>query len=263
MMDLEFQTLLAARDERGVLSLTLNRPDKRNALSALMIEELTAFAAAANADPSLRAVVLRGAGSVFCAGGDLAWMMAQIEADRPTRMAEARKLAVMLGALNTLNAPLIGLIQGAAMGGGLGMASVCDVAIGIAGAKFGFTETRLGLIPATISPYCLARMGEGPARRVFASARIFGAQEACALGLLALVVSEDEAEAAIEAELAPYLSAAPGAVARSKALARSLGPRIDDAVIDATITALADAWETEEARAGIAAFLEKRPAPWA
>ncbi len=260
---MSYQTLDVTRDTRGVVSLQLDLPSKRNALSVEMMAELTAFAADVNGDDSVRAVVLSGKGDLFCAGGDLTWMMAQIKADRQTRMREARKLAEMLGALNTMRAPLIGKLHGSAFGGAVGMASVCDVVIAVEGTRFGFTETRLGIIPATIGPYVLARMGEGRARQVFMSARVFDAHEAQALGLVKSVVSADQVDAAVEAEVAPYLAVAPGAVGRAKALARMLGPRIDDAVIDATIVALADAWESEEAIEGIAAFLEKRKASWA
>ncbi len=254
-----YETLTLTTDARDVATLTLNRPEKRNALSAEMIAELTDAARTTRA----RAVILTGAGDYFCAGGDLTWMKAQIEADRATRMAEARKLAEMLHALNEMSCPLIARIHGGAFGGGVGLACVADIAIAAEGTTFGLTETRLGLIPATISPYVLARMGEGRARQVFMSARLFDAAEAARLGIVAKSVPEDQLDAAIEAEVAPYLSTAPGAVARAKALARSLGPRIDDAVIDDTITRLADAWETDEARIGINAFLTRTKAPWA
>lgn len=260
---MSFETLIVERDARSVVTVKLNRPEKRNALSAAMIAELTDLAGALDADPSIRAVVLRGAGETFCAGGDLAWMRAQVEADRNTRMAEARKLARMLGALNVLRAPLIGAIHGVAMGGGAGLAAICDVVIAENDTRFGFTETRLGLIPATIGPYVLARLGEGAARRVFMSARVFGADEAARLGLVARSVEAGALDAAVAEEVAPYLAAAPGAVARAKALALRLGSSVDEAAVAASIEALADAWESEEAGAGIAAFLEKRIPPWA
>ncbi len=253
---------LLSTDARGVATLLLNRPDKHNVLSGEMCEQLTALAAQINSDPAIRVVVLTGAGRSFCAGGDLAWMQAQVSADRATRMAEARKIATMLGALNTLSKPLIGRVNGSAMGGGIGMMSVCDIAIAANTGKFGLTETRLGLIPATISPYVIARMGEARARRVFMSARVFEAAELVDLGLAARVVAPQDLDTAIEAEIAPYLVAAPGAVAAAKRLVRRLGPRIDDTLIDETIEMLADTWETDEAAQGIAAFLEKRPAPW-
>ena len=258
-----YETLQLTVDVRGVATCVLNRPEKRNAMTDRMLSELIDMAGRMSADPAIRAVILTGAGDFFCAGGDLSWMKQQIEADRPTRMKQARVLADALQALNTMEKPLIGRINGSAFGGGLGLMSVCDVAIAPVTAQFGFTETRLGLIPATISPYVLARMGEGKARRVFMSARIFPAQEAVALDLLARAVQAEDLDAAIEAEVAPYLTVASGAVAASKRLARSLGPRIEPDVIEATIEALADTWESEEARHGIEAFLTKTPPRWA
>jgi methylglutaconyl-CoA hydratase len=257
-----FETLTLKTDARGVATLTLAREEKHNAMSAQMIAELTDAAAHLAADDDVRVVVLTGAGKSFCAGGDLGWMQAQRVMDAATRSAEAGKLAAMLGALNTLPKPLIGRVQGNAFGGGVGMAAVCDVAIGVDTLKMGFTETRLGIIPATIGPYVLARMGEGRARRVFMSARLFGAGEAVDLGLLAKAVPAEDLDSAIEAEIQPYLSCAPGAVAAAKQLARDLGPRIDADVVAHTIKALAERWETEEAAEGIGAFFDKRKASW-
>lgn len=261
-MPTDFNAITVATDARGVATLTLNRPEKHNALSAVMIEELTQAAAMLGADPAVRVVILTGEGRSFCAGGDLEWMRQQFDADRATRMAEARLLAEMLDALNTLPKPLIGRINGQAFGGGIGMMSVCDVAIAQDDARFGLTEVRLGLIPATISPYVLARMGEGKARRVFMSARLFDAAEAVRLDLAADAVPAAELDARVEAEVVPYLAAAPAAVAASKALARALGPRIDAAVIDDTISRLADTWETPEAHEGVAAFFDRRKPDW-
>lgn len=257
-----FDTISLDVDGRGVATLTLNRPEKHNAMSARMLAELTQAAAQLGSDAAVRVVVLTGAGTSFCAGGDLGWMRDQADMDAATRSKEAGKLAAMLGALNTLPKPLIGRVQGNAFGGGVGMASVCDVAIGVDTLKMGFTETRLGIIPATIGPYVLARMGEGRARRVFMSARLFGASEAVDLGLLARSVPLADLDTAIEAEVTPYLSCAPGAVAAAKKLARELGPRIDDAVVAHTIAALAARWETDEAAEGIGAFFDKRKAAW-
>ena len=231
-------------------------------MSAAMLEELTEAAAALGQDDTVRVVVLTGAGKSFCAGGDLDWMREQMAMDAGTRNREARKLAIMLGALNNLPKPLIGAVQGNAFGGGLGMACVCDATIGVQHAKLGLTETRLGLIPATIGPYVVARMGEGRARRVFMSARLFDAAEAVDLGILSRAVSGQDLAAAVEAEVAPYLSCAPGAVAAAKKLARELGGRIDEKLVDHTIEALAARWEDPEAAEGIAAFFEKRKANW-
>lgn len=257
-----YKTLLVDRDESGVVTVTLNRPDKHNAMSSEMILDLTDFAARTGASKDTRAVVLSGAGATFCAGGDLAWMQAQFHASRAGRMAEARKLAGMLQALNTMPVPLIGRLHGGAFGGGVGLACVCDVAVAEAGTTFGLTETRLGIIPATIGPYVLARIGEGRARRVFMSARIFGAEEARDLGLVARVAPAGELDAAVAAEVAPYLQVAPGAVAAAKAFARSLGPVIDADVIEATVNRLADAWESDDAAHGIEAFLARRRPRW-
>lgn len=253
------ETLDIRRDPRGVVRLTLNTPARRNVLSPQMIAELTAFAR----DPGpARAVVLAGAGPVFCAGGDLDWMQAQIAADRAQRLQEAGKLAAMLEALNSLPVPLIGRLHGGAFGGGIGLACVCDVVLATPDTKFCFSETRLGIIPATIGPYVLARMGEGRARRVFMSGRVFGAQEAEALGIVSRIAEETALDAAVEAELLPYLSTAPGAVAAAKALARALGPQIDAVVIADSIRRLADIWEGPEAVAGVRAFLDRTPPPW-
>ena len=167
---MNFETLLFNQDKRGVVSLTLNRPEKRNALSAKMIEELTDFTSMLT--PDTRAVVIQGAGKLFCAGGDLDWMNNQIKADRLTRISEARKLAMMLKALNEIPVPLIGKLHGAAYGGGIGLACVCDFIISSSNVKIGFTETRLGLIPSTIGPYVVGKMGEAKAREVFMSGRV-------------------------------------------------------------------------------------------
>ena len=256
-----FETIKVEVDVRGVATVTLDRAEKHNALNAEMIGELTEAAGRLGTDPEVRIVVLTGAGRSFCAGGDLGWMQAQMAAAPAERSAEARTLAEMLFALNTMPKPLIGRIQGQAFGGGVGLISVCDVAIGVAGAKFGLTEVRLGLIPATIGPYVVARTGEAMARRVFFSGNIFQADQAVPLGLLARAVAPEELDAAVEAEVAPYLAAAPGAVAAGKKLVRNLGVRIDDAVIDASVEALVKQWEGDEAPEGVAAFFEKRK-PW-
>ena len=257
-----YETLSIERDERGVATLWLDREDKHNAMSGAMIEELAQAAAALGADETVRVVILAAKGKSFCAGGDLRWMQDQMAASAEERRAGARKLAMALFALNTLPKPLIARVQGNAFGGGIGMISVADVAIGAQGAKFGLTEVKLGLIPATISPYVLARMGEDKARRVFMSARLFDAEEARALNLLAKVVAPEALDDAVEAEVLPYLSAAPGAVAESKRLARMLGPAITPEIVDATIDRLVTTWEGDEARDGIAAFFAKRKAPW-
>ncbi len=258
-----FDTLTLTQDDRGIARLTLNRPAKHNTLSAQMIAELTAAAARLAAAADVRVVVLAAEGESFCAGGDLTWMKEQIEGGEAARRAGATALARMLNALDTLPKPLIGRVQGQAYGGGLGMMSVCDACVGVDTARFGLTETKLGLIPATISPYVVARIGAAAARRHFLSARLFDAAEAHRIGLLATVTAPDDLDAAVEAEVAPFLACAPGAVAASKALVAQLAPTLDAGVMQTTIDLLIARWEDPEAAEGIAAFLERRKPDWA
>lgn len=250
------------KDTRGVATVTLTRAEKHNALSAEMMSELEQAARALAADQAVRVVVLAADGKSFCAGGDLAWMRAQFDMDAETRWIESRRIATVLQALYDLPQPLIGRIHGNALGGGVGLVSVCDVAIGVSGAKLGFTETRLGLIPANIGPYVLARMGATRASEVFMSARVFEAEEAVRLNLLSHTVAPDALDAAIEAEVQPYLSCAPGAVADAKALMRDLTGRVTPQQVDTAIDALAARWQTAEAQEGVGAFFDKRAPKW-
>ena len=256
-----FDTLQTEVDECGVCTVWLDRPEKHNAMSEQMITDLSAMAAELR-QSAARVVVLAGRGKSFCAGGDLKWMQAQMAADYNTRALAARALAMMLKSWNTLPQPVIGRIHGNAFGGGVGLVSICDVAVGVKGALLGLTETKLGLIPATIGPYVIARMGEAYARRVFMSSRKFSAKEAERFGLLASVVPVEDLDAAIMAEVVPYLSCAPGAVAAAKALARTLGPKIDSDTIEMTVLALMDQWKTKDAERGIASFFAKTTPPW-
>ena len=249
-------------DTRGVATLTLARPDKHNALSQALIDALRGATDNIAQHKEVRVVVLAAQGTSFCAGGDLGWMRAQMEGDADARRKAAAALADMLGALNTLPQPVIGRIHGNAFGGGVGMACVCDVAIAADHAKFGLTESKLCLIPATIGAFVLERMGEAHARRVFMSGRVFDAAEAVRLGVVAKAVPTAALDAAIEAEVAPYLACAPGAVAAAKAFARSLGPVIDRETVDRSIDALITQWNSAEAAEGISAFFEKRASAW-
>ena len=251
-----------AVDGRGVARLTLARPEKHNALSQALIDDLRTACARIAEDQMIRVVVLAGQGASFCAGGDLGWMREQMAGDADMKRAAATSIAAMLGAINDLPQPVIGRVHGNAFGGGVGMACVCDVAIAADHAMFGLTETKLGLIPATIGPYVLARMGEAYARRVFMSSRKFDAAEAVTLGIVAKTVPLDGLDAAVEAEVAPYLRCAPGAVAAAKAFARSLGPTIDQETVSRSIDALIAQWNSPEAVEGISAFFEKRAPVW-
>lgn len=259
---MHFETISVSVDRRGVATLTLRRHAQHNALSGLMIRELTTVAGLLGEDKAVRVVVLTGEGESFCAGGDLNWMKEQIAASREARTAEARRLALMLKALRDLPKPLVARVNGQAYGGGVGLISVCDAAIAVEGARFGLTETRLGLIPATISPYVSARIGPAALLRFATSARLFDATTARDIGLVSGVVAPEALEEAIEAEIKPYFATSPEAVAATKALAHALASPIDETVIEMTLTRLADTWETPEAAEGIAAFLEKRKASW-
>ena len=250
-------------DGRGVATLTLQRSEKHNALSRAMIDALQEATETIAANADIRVVVLVAEGTSFCAGGDLGWMQEQMAGDDAMKRDAARSLADMLGALNTLPQPVIGRVQGNAFGGGVGLACVCDIVIAADHAKFGLTETKLGLVPATIGPYVLARMGEAYARRVLMSSRIFNAQEATRLGVVALAVPAAELDAAVAVEVAAYLQCAPGAVAAAKAYARSLGPVIDESTIQRSIDALITQWSGNEAEEGISAFFAKRKPRWA
>ena len=255
---MSFSCLRLETDARGVATLTLARPEKHNAFSGEMIDELASAAKIIAEDPGVRVCLLRADGASFCAGADLRWMSAQLDADRQQRMAEARKLAMMLNALNTSPKPLVARVQGNVFGGGVGLLATCDVVIASEEVRLGLTETRLGLIPATISPYVAARIGEPGARRVALSGRLFDAREGEHLGLISKVVAAEKLDDAVEAEIGHLMSAKPQASAATKMLFRGLGPTIDEAVIERTITRLADQWETDEAKEGIRAFLDKR-----
>lgn len=258
-----FQTIAIDKDRRGVARLTLSRPERHNALDGTMIAELAEAAKRLGEDPAVRAVILAAEGRTFCAGGDLGWMREQMAADGATRGQEARRLAGMLQSLDTLPKPLLGEVQGPAYGGGVGLLSVCDLALGVEGATFALSETRLGLIPATIGPYVLARIGAAAARRVMLNSRRFGAEEALAIGLLSRIVPPDGLRAAVDEEVGHVLDCAPGAVADSKRLLQALGSGVDPAAVETSIAALVARWETEEAREGITSFFEKRDPPWA
>lgn len=257
-----FETLLLAVDARSVATLTLNRPTTHNALNATLIAELKRAADWLTGQSSLRAVVLTGAGASFCAGGDLGWMQQNMKKSRAERVAESFELALMLRALNELPMPLIGRINGPAYGGGVGMISVCDVSVAVDTGVYCLTEVRLGLLPANIAPYVVARMGEANARRTFLTAKRMNAAEARRLGLVSEVVGAEQLDAAVERELADLLQCAPGAVAATKKLVSYVDSHDLPTSMIYAADKLADAWETEEGREGIAAFFAKRAPAW-
>lgn len=259
---MQFETLELSIDHRGVAYLALNRPERHNAINAGMIEELRRAADRLGEDDKVRVVVLSGNGRSFCAGGDFNWFAGNVDLDRAGRVAQGRALAEMLRDLNALPKPLIGRVNGSAYGGGTGMISVCDLAIGAAEARFGLTEVRLGLIPATISPYVVNRIGRANARATMLSGALFDAARAREIGLLTEVVPGDELESRVEAVVVEHLRAAPGAVAATKRLIDYVSTHDLEENLNWTAERLADAWETDEGRAGIDAFLNKTTPPW-
>lgn len=258
----EFNTLTLEIDARGVATLTLDRPDKHNALSEEMIVELTEAAIQLDNNPVVRAVILAAKGKSFCAGGDLTWMRAQKSQSRTEKMAGAKKLSNMLLTFNRLSKPLIARVHGPAYGGGVGMMAVCDIVIAVSGTPFAFTETRLGLIPATIGPFVVRRMGEGFARQVFFTARPFDTELGLRSGLVSRVCEMAQLDAFVAEEIAAVLKCAPGAVADAKKQCQTLGGGDLAERSAQSIEALADRWETAEAQQGIAAFFAKEKAPW-
>jgi methylglutaconyl-CoA hydratase len=253
-----FRTFKFNIDKRGVGYLELNRPDKHNAISSLMIDELTSLCDMINEKVTLRVVVLSGLGSSFCAGADLNWMKEQMEATASQRYDQARRLSNVLQKLNTLNKPLIGLIHGNVFGGGVGLACVCDTVVALEDTLFGFTETKLGLIPATIGPYVIRRMTGAKARTVFMSSRIFEVNEARDLNIVNRITTEEKKEVVLELEITSYLKCAPNAVSEAKKLALKISGLPSDRELDHAISKLVERWESNEAREGIISFLNKK-----
>lgn len=252
-----------ALDPRGVARLTLNRPEAKNAMSQDLMRELRTAAAELAADPQVRVIVLTGAGDVFSAGGDLKGMTRQANNTRQGRLDDATEFATVLGELDRLPKPLIGRINGSAFGGGLGLISVCDMALGLTGSTFRLSEVTLGLIPATISPFVIAKIGVPHARRIMLNAATLNGAAAVRLGLLdAAVDTIAELDAAIEREVAATLQCAPGAVANCKELIRHVSTHNAGENLEYTATALADAWESAEIKEGIDAFFNKRKPNW-
>jgi len=250
-------------DGRGVATLTLNRPDAKNALSDELMSEFKAAVEQLGGDDSVRAVVLTGAGDVFCAGGDLKGMSRQATNSREGRIADAAGFASTLQAIDEMPKLLIGRINGPAFGGGVGLMSLCDITIGLAGASYRLTEVTLGLIAATISPYVVAKIGVPNARRMMLNALPLDGHSAHQLGLLDVVVdSEAELDTAVECEAGHVLKCAPGAVAASKKLIRYVSTHEQSENFEYTVNALADAWESEEIKEGIQAFMAKRKPSW-
>ena len=250
---------LEAIDEAGVARITLNRPEVHNAFNDDLIAELTAALVRLEQDPAVRAVVLAAAGKSFSAGADLNWMKRMAGYSEEENRADARGLAGLMRSLNELAKPTVALVQGAAYGGGVGLVACCDIAIAATRASFCLSEVKLGLIPAVISPYVIAAIGERSARRYFVTAERFDAETALRLGLVQEVVAPEELEAAGRRVLEALLAGGPEAQAAAKRLVRDMAGRpIDDALVEETAKRIAEVRAGDEAREGISAFLEKR-----
>lgn len=257
-----YTTLALERQPDGVCTLRLDRPEVHNAMNLAMISDLGRVFADLETDETLRVLVLTGSGRSFCAGGDLGWMRAVAQQDRAQRIAESTELADMLARLNGFPKPVIARVNGPAYGGGVGLLSCVDIAIADDSAKFALTEVRLGLIPATISPYVVRRIGEPAARRLMLSGARFDAAEGCRVGLLARAVPAEALDAAVAECAQAFLQCSPVAVAATKDLIRFVDTHGAAENRDETPKRLADTWETADARAGIAAFLDKAAPPW-
>ena len=257
-----FETLRLETDARGVATLTLNRPDRHNAMNAPMIAELAVTGEALARDPAVRVVVLRSEGPTFCAGGDLGWMREQMARDRAGKMAASRALATMLAILNGLPKPLIARVQGDAFGGGVGLLSVCDIAIAVPETRFALTETRLGLAPAAIGPFVVRRLGEGFARQMLLAGRPFDAAFALRAGLIAEIRPADALDEAVDRAATAALTGAPGAIADAKRFCLTFERLDPETLTEKTAALLADRWETREAADGIAAFFARKRPPW-
>lgn len=256
-----FDRLIVHRDG-PVETVTLNRPAVRNAFDDATVAELTAWADAARSATGLRAVVLQGAGPVFCAGADLAWMARMLEYSRDENVRDARALAHMFARLDTLPMPLIGRVHGAALGGGCGLAAVCDVVVAAEEAVFGFTEVKLGIVPAVIAPYVLAKIGRSAARGLFLTGERFPATRAREIGLVHTVVSEAALDTAVRASVTGVLSAGPEAVAAAKALIAEVWDAAPEAAGARTAEVIADRRASAEGQEGMRAFLDRRKAAW-
>ena len=246
----------------AVERLTLNRPDVRNAFNEEVIAELTTWATAIARDAAVRVVVLGGAGKVFSAGADANWMARMVGFSRDENVRDATRMAEMFLALNRLPAAVVGRIHGAALGGGAGLAAICDIAVAEEGALFGFTETKLGILPAVISPYVLPKIGPSAARELFLTGMRFSALRAREIGLVHAVVPAAELDHAVQRYVDELLSASPTGIAASKQLISEVWGRSAEDAMAMTSHAIASQRVSPEGQDGLQAFLEKRKPRW-
>ena len=256
------ETIIVKQEQNGICEIVLNQPDKHNSLSPKMIEELGDAFDLLKEDTKVKVLIISSTGKSFCAGGDLDWMKKQIFSNRVTRIQEANKLADLLYKMYQFPKPIVAKVEGNAFGGGIGIISVCDIAICTENIKLALTEVKLGLIPATISPYVILKIGSNNALDLFTSGRNFNAKDAKEMGLVKSFCKNENIENIISSETEPFLLNAPSAMSASKMLVKSLSFKIDKETVKFTVEALADVWENPEAIEGINAFFEKRKPNW-
>jgi len=259
---MSYETLEIVR-EAGVATIWMNRPDVHNAFNAQLIADLTAACIELDADDTVRAVVLAGRGKSFSAGADLNWMKAAGEASEAENFADAMKLAGMLRTLAEMKKPTIARVHGAALGGGMGLASACDICMAGDKAVFATSEVKFGIIPSAISPYVLRAIGERQAYRYFQTAERINATRAAELGLAHEAVATEELDAKVKEVVEALLQGGPKSQAAAKDLIRAVANRpVSDALVMDTARRIASLRATPEAKEGLAAFLDKRPAAW-
>ncbi len=255
------EELVLVEDAGCVRWLTLNRPDKRNALSKELVEALGGALADAKSSRA-RCVAITGAGSVFCAGADLATLKELRSASFGDNLADSVRLADLFLDICEHPIPVIAAVNGHALGGGAGLAAACDITLAAKGAKLGFTEVRIGFVPAIVLNFLLRCVGEKAARELCLSGRLIGADEGASMGLINHVVSADALKGAVEALGEEIAKGGPGAIATTKALFLKLGPLPLKDGLDQAAQANAEARESDDCREGVDAFLEKRPPRW-
>ena len=249
-------------DAHGIATLTLNRAEKHNAFDDAIIAELTTKLKQLDADSAVRVVVLTGAGRTFSAGGDLGWMRSMARFSEKENMEDALKLAELMDVLDSLSKPTIAKVNGPAYGGGVGLVACCDIAICTESAKFALTEVRLGLIPAVISPYVIAAIGERQARRYFLTAEAIEAKEAYHMGLIHEVVTPDILDETVNMLAASLLKGGPKALLAAKRFIAEQSSSDRKALMKKTAKLIAELRTSKEGQEGLSAFLEKRNAVW-
>ncbi len=256
-------TITTSLSPRGIATLTLNRPDKHNALDGAMLQQLHAALLDVQRDSKVRAVVLTGAGKSFCAGADIAHMRAMLGASEEDNIADARVLAECLRTLDELPVPVIARINGNVFGGGVGLVACADIAIAVSSAKFALTEVRLGIVPAAISPYVVAAIGARQARRLFLTSAPFDGHEARDLGLVHFACDATELDALVAQQIDLAVQGGPAALSAAKQLIREVTPQTDRAAqSEQTARLLASLRVSPEGQEGLSAFLERRPPNW-